>query len=595
MIQRGVADILKGIVRTQLLVFVVAFCAIASVAAFSLGLQYRLTAENDRELVRWHLHDRAEKIQNIAVDYAFWDDTYNMAVGDDAKTLQRDVTGYLSKVHAFDMVAVIGTDGRIIATTDAEDHGQFDFFALFRPEIDRISASRNDRMPGQENISGASLWIMLHNTPHLVALSPIYTTEQFETRTLPKEMAWLMIAEAPNAAFLDEMARRYRLEDIALTYPGTGDFNNELPIVLRDGTSSVAIAWNSRPMGIEFARHMIPLVLFSLLVLFGFGWRMITRTQSVGHSLDRLHVGARLEQARLRSLFDNTQDALVVHDEAGVILDCNDQISKQTGLARTVLISQTIQSVFDQYPIEKLDTMVNLTKFDGMIRVNGGDGIPVEIRLGNFGYHSERHFIASARDVSERLKAEKEIWHMAHHDALTDLPNRALFGSKLAASLMRAVEDGIGCALLYIDLDGFKAVNDTHGHDAGDALLLEVANRFRSYLREGDMAARLGGDEFAVILPNVTEVDDVTRLASDLLERLSQPYDLKQGLLTISASVGIALAPIDGHAPEPLIKAADNAMYQAKRASGGRYHLASHGNMPVRRKVVQRSVSVHRC
>lgn len=579
MVRQGVVDILKGIVRTQVVIFAIAFCTIAAVAAFALLLQYRLTEEHDRELVRWHLADKAHMIQDIAVDYAFWDETHAMVMRGDKQGLERDVTGYLSKVHRLELVEVLDINGARVAPVEREDHHTYDFLKLFKPEVDAIVARRNDRVEGQKNIGGAVLWMMLGGKPHLVAMSPVYTTQQFESATLPEHMPWLVLAMDPDAKLLADMAKRYSLQNITLTRPGAGGFNNEFPIALRDGSSEVAIAWNSRPIGIAFARATIPLILASLLVLFGFGWRVIIRTQSVGRALDILHHETQAEQARLRSLFDNARDALVVHDMNGVVVDCNDRICAKLGLSRDVVIGMSIQDVIEGYSIENLNEMLGNTMPEGVVHRADGTAIPVEIRLGRFGQCEESQYIVSARDISERLKAEREIWHKAHHDALTDLPNRTLFGIELSAVLTRSVEAGVACALLYIDLDGFKAVNDTHGHDAGDELLREAAQRFRDHLRKDDVVARLGGDEFAVILPDIAKAEDVGRIADSLIAQLSQPYDLACGRLVVSASVGIALAPLDGRAPGVLLQAADRAMYVAKRADGGRYHLATDSEM----------------
>ncbi len=169
-----------------------------------------------------------------------------------------------------------------------------------------------------------------------------------------------------------------------------------------------------------------------------------------------------------------------------------------------------------------------------------------------------------ARDITERRLADELIAYQAYHDSLTDLPNRALFHDRLNLALLQAKRKGSELALMFIDLDRFKLVNDTLGHDTGDALLQLAAARLQSCLRRGDTLARLGGDEFTAILPDLSSREDVTRVAKKFLECLRQPFELGKQLVHVSASIGIALYPLDGTATDELIRHSDIAMYQMK-------------------------------
>lgn len=167
------------------------------------------------------------------------------------------------------------------------------------------------------------------------------------------------------------------------------------------------------------------------------------------------------------------------------------------------------------------------------------------------------------REIVERMRAQEQIAHLAEHDVLTALPNRRRFERRLAA----AVEEGGPFAVLYLDLDGFKAINDTHGHDTGDGLLQDVAERLKACLREGDTLARLGGDEFAAILASARTADEAQPVVERIIAQVGAPYGADGDLrLTISVSVGIALHPQAGHTPRALLQAADRAMYEAKRS-----------------------------
>lgn len=183
------------------------------------------------------------------------------------------------------------------------------------------------------------------------------------------------------------------------------------------------------------------------------------------------------------------------------------------------------------------------------------------------------HFVALKEDITERKRSEQVIWHQAHHDHLTGLANRQLFRQRLETGIAQSDEGGHTLALLFMDLDKFKPINDRLGHDAGDTLLQEVARRLESCLRDTDTAARLGGDEFAILLPTLNGRDGAEVVADKVLSRLAEPYRLAGEAVGISASVGIALYPDGAHNAETLLQFADTAMYTAKAAGRNTYRF----------------------
>ena len=176
------------------------------------------------------------------------------------------------------------------------------------------------------------------------------------------------------------------------------------------------------------------------------------------------------------------------------------------------------------------------------------------------------HYVSILEDISERKATEERINHMANFDALTDLPNRAMFFDRLGQSLALARRDAYSGALLFLDLDHFKEVNDSLGHAAGDLLLKAVAQRLRAQVRETDTVARLAGDEFTVTLPHVADIDDATHVADKIVAALSRRFDLNGHEVGIGVSIGVALFPDHGESVKKIVSAADNAMYAAKHA-----------------------------
>src|SRR6185312_13286311 len=177
-------------------------------------------------------------------------------------------------------------------------------------------------------------------------------------------------------------------------------------------------------------------------------------------------------------------------------------------------------------------------------------------------------WVATFEDVTERRLAEAQIMHMARHDALTDLPNRVLFREKME----QALGHGDKLAVLFVDLDRFKAVNDTLGHPVGDALLCAVTQRLLAAVRGSDTVARLGGDEFAIV-QHGARPSDASELAARIIELMAQPFDVLGHQVVVGASVGIAVAPTDGREPDHLLRNADMALYRAKSGGRGSYHF----------------------
>jgi diguanylate cyclase (GGDEF)-like protein/PAS domain S-box-containing protein len=182
-------------------------------------------------------------------------------------------------------------------------------------------------------------------------------------------------------------------------------------------------------------------------------------------------------------------------------------------------------------------------------------------------YDDVGHFIGYrgvCSDITSQKVIEERVAYLAHNDALTGVANRSRFNDALNQNLTRMSRYGLGFILLYIDLDQFKAVNDTKGHDVGDRLLIEVARRFSAVLRENDVLARLGGDEFAVILTNTTDMSAAATLAQRLIDCVGQPIEIGRDILAIGASIGIAMAPSDGVEADQIVRNADLALYRAK-------------------------------
>ena len=204
-------------------------------------------------------------------------------------------------------------------------------------------------------------------------------------------------------------------------------------------------------------------------------------------------------------------------------------------------------------------------------RKRTGETFPLEIMTVSL--KGSEGVVVVIRDITERRQTEEKIQQMAYHDSLTGLPNRKLFSDRLGIALAQAQRNQKKVGIAMLDLDNFKDVNDTLGHDVGDLLLKATAERLSAALRKGDTVARFGGDEFVLILPDLKVIEDAIQVAQKIVDSFRKPFLIDTHQLVVTTSIGIAVYPNDGTDEGILLKNADIAMYQAKQAGRARYQL----------------------
>ncbi len=289
----------------------------------------------------------------------------------------------------------------------------------------------------------------------------------------------------------------------------------------------------------------------------------------------RLSVQAlRDSEARFRSIFNQAAVGIVHCSLDGRFLLTNDRFCDLLGYSRDELLGMTFQQITHADDLaQNLDLHDRLRAGKGSThafeeRYLRQDGSllwgNVTVSLERDGSDGPKYMIAVVEDITERKQMEQRLQHLAHFDSLTSLPNRLLFGDRLKQVLAQADRNGWLVAVLFVDLDHFKLVNDTLGHGIGDRLLQEVAQKLLDCVRAGDTIGRLGGDEFALILPNVACAQDAALVAQKLVGALARPILIDGHEIFASASVGITLYPSDSKDPEQLVRNADTAMFRAK-------------------------------
>ena len=292
------------------------------------------------------------------------------------------------------------------------------------------------------------------------------------------------------------------------------------------------------------------------------------------------------EVRKLSQATEQTADGVMITDRAGRLEYVNPAFEKITGYTRaealgrtprllhsgkqdldfyrrlwaTILAGETFREVF-----------INRRK-DGSLYHEDQTITPLKDGAGRI-----THFVSTGRDITERIAAEERLQYLAHHDALTELPNRILFMDRLQRALVRAQRNQRLVAVMFMDLDEFKEINDAHGHPVGDELLRALAARLSECMREGDTVSRLGGDEFAILLEDIAQTEHTLPVADKVLSALALPFVREPQRLTlaITTSIGISLYPRDGQDGPTLLKNADAAMYRAKERGKNNFQFYS--------------------
>ncbi len=283
-----------------------------------------------------------------------------------------------------------------------------------------------------------------------------------------------------------------------------------------------------------------------------------------------------IEDMRLASMvYASSSEAMMVTTLDGRVIDVNPAFTVTTGYSAQEFKGQSSDAIRsecnERAVIEAMrDGVSTKGSWSGeyLIRRKDGSEFPALLTVDTFADSTlgEPRRVALIHDMTEKKRAEEVIWRQANFDALTDLPNRHMFYNRLRQEIARARQTSTQLALLFIDLDRFKEVNDTLGHDQGDILLKEIARRISAIVRGTDTVARLAGDEFTIILPDLPDASAATPIIRSLLARIAAPLQLGEESVEVSASIGVALYPRDADSAESLLVRADQAMFAAKSA-----------------------------
>ena len=305
----------------------------------------------------------------------------------------------------------------------------------------------------------------------------------------------------------------------------------------------------------------------------------ITELEKKNTARTRTEHDIKASETRYRRLFESAQDGiLILEADTGKIIDVNPFMVEILGYAREEFLGKQLWEIglFDDIVANKI-AFERLQK-EKYIRyehlpLSTKDGKPKDVEFVSNVYQANGKAViqCNIRDITERKRQERQLVHIGTHDALTSLPNRVLFDDRLKIALAHAVRSQKKIAVMLLDLDRFKEINDTLGHDVGDKLLRAIGNRLTRLLRKSDTIARLGGDEFLLLLPQLDHKKYVVMVAQKIIGAFHKPFVFDAHEILITISIGIVIAPDDSEDADTLVKRADIAMYYAKQQGRDNY------------------------
>lgn len=295
----------------------------------------------------------------------------------------------------------------------------------------------------------------------------------------------------------------------------------------------------------------------------------------------------RANEEKVSAITENIADVIITINISGTIEFVNAAVEKVFGYTSGELINQNVSCLMPEpwhgkhaeyiqaYTESGRDRLTNFAQRELYAMRKDGSTFPIDLAVSETEVSGNKMFIGTIRDISERIETQQRLHYLAHHDVLTTLPNRLSFQEHIEQSLKNAKQRGRKVAVLFLDVDRFKLINDTLGHHVGDFLLQEVAIRLQRCVRRGDVVSRLSGDEFTILLDDVNELEDIAPIAHKLIGSFSEPVVYSGQELFTTVSIGISIYPDDGNDLPTMMQHADIAMYSAKGEGGSCYRFYS--------------------
>jgi diguanylate cyclase (GGDEF)-like protein/PAS domain S-box-containing protein len=579
--------------RVALPVAVLVTGAMALVTIFVLVTSARQDAialDASTRLARTALTVKEREIGRNLKDYAVWEDAYrnlHLRLNLDWAGTDGNVGANIHDSLGYEMAFVVGPDGRTAYAVLEGEPQPADAFALIPHGMDRLVAQARRATEDDKPVVGL---LRSGGGIVLVAAAALLPPPGSAEPPPPQARSVLIFAKRLGREFLTRIGTEYLLAGLTLRGPEEPADGASLPLATPDGVTLGHLTWKPERPGRELLRVLLPPLGIALLGLAAFAGLVLRNArrsaQAIEASARTIEAYAQTletSEARFRDVAEASSDWIWETDPELRLTYLSARFSEVTGVAAAAVLGKTLDQFFssdaasDGWALLRGDTEAHGAFRDLRCRYRDAAGASRICRLAGRPILGQdeafQGYRGTAADITAEVEAQARANHLALHDPLTELPNRVMLRERLDLALAAVRRRQSRVAVLCLDLDHFKEVNDTLGHGAGDLLLKEVAQRLQAGVRGTDTVARLGGDEFAIVQVSVDQPGDAQALCRRLTEELRAPFRIEGHELYVGASIGVALAPDDGENHERLLKSADIALYRAKQAGRGTFRF----------------------
>lgn len=530
----------------------------------------RAEIEQKKQLANVFVERELAALEAVAADYAWWDEAFvNLAVSFDADWEKDNISGYLPEAFGFNLAALKYPKKKINWLTKRRNSSG-------KPAIGLSQLI--DKMPNRLSKDGtppiATGYIRVDGAIYFASVATLspYTNDALKSQYPLEKRPILILGKEVPPAVLSAVARDFLLPNLTWSLVQPKHLEQALAIQNTPGHPLGWLTWTMERKGSKLVSAVFP-----IFILFGF----ITLAAIYFHNRtrDQLERELREEKNFLDSIIDNIPNMLFVKEAHKLsFVRFNRAGEELLGIKEEELLGKTDR---DFFPKEQADFFIakdrNVIDYDGFLdipeeQIDSSTGKTILLHTQKIGVYDEdgkpRYLVGISEDITERKEIENRLKELASKDQLTSLATRATCTHDIDKAIAHSRRTQKQMAVLFIDLDGFKPINDEFGHARGDEVLIEIAKRLSATVRDMDCVGRIGGDEFLIALNELEPESDIEVIARKILDKVNQPIALNDSSSTsvkVSCSIGIAVYPTHGNTTEELIHEADSAMYQVKR------------------------------
>jgi diguanylate cyclase (GGDEF)-like protein/PAS domain S-box-containing protein len=560
----------RGKLIQQVIVPIAALVAVAMAVVvafvwFSAKNQDQIARQQSIQSVQDAIARKAKEVSLVAQDYAWWNDTAkNLVLNLNLEWADLGIGFYVYDNRGYEMSFVVDGQDRTIYASVEDKRADLDAFKALSHGI-RMLVDKARASPPLPSVG----ILRAGDDIALVGASAITPEENADFQLPPGPQSVLIYVKRLDEPLLASFAEALELKDLRLVpkFDSSTAGSAVLPLVAPDSTQLGMLVWRPHQPGWEFLRSVTPSLAIAIAVISIFTFIVLRHARQATETIEA-------SEARFRDVADASSDWIWETATDLRLSFLSERFATTTGVPPNLVIGKPLDELLhsaesaerwerhqddlgQRRPFRNLLCLCEDAA--GRTRTLRVAGKPVADDKGRYlGYRG------TATDITAEIEAERRAQYLAHHDPLTELPNRELFGDRLEQAVATVSRRGEMAAVLCIDLDRFKDVNDTLGHGAGDLLIQSCAERLQACVRETDTVARIGGDEFAIVQIGLEQPNGAQRLCRRVIETLATPFDLDGHEVLVTASVGVALIPLDGSIPGRLLQNADIALYRAK-------------------------------